>query len=75
MSNFQLTPKFALLIVALVMLGLLLGANTIEWDAGGPLITAIVFYGLGNGIAVAKGQPIRSAIEAKEPPDSPVSDE
>lgn len=65
MSNIQVTSKFVLLVLTLVALSVLLVVGTIEWGQGGPLITAIVFYGLGNGVQAAQGKPIASAIESK----------
>jgi len=49
--NISNTPKFFLLVLALVCITVLLAVNSIDDSAGLPIISAIVFYGIGNGVA------------------------
>lgn len=48
-------PKALILLVALLSLVLLMAIGRVETEAGMPILTAIVFYGIGNGIAATKG--------------------
>ena len=48
-------PKAVLLFTALICITVLLAVNSIDEAAGLPIISAIVFYGIGNGVA-AKGK-------------------
>jgi len=45
------SPKFLILMLALVCITVLLAVNRISQEAGLPIISAIVFYGIGNGVA------------------------
>ena len=49
-------PKALILLVALVCLTVLLAINAIDESAGLPMISAIVFYGIGNGVAAKTRQ-------------------
>ena len=53
--NISNAPKFILLVLALICITVLLAVNSIDQEAGLPIISAIVFYGIGNGVA-AKGK-------------------
>jgi len=44
-------PKALILLVALICITVLLATNSIDQNAGLPMISAIVFYGIGNGVA------------------------
>lgn len=65
MQAMQLTPKFLILVVVLVGAFTLIGLDRVAWGDVDWIVSGATLYGLGNGIAVQKGQPIRSAIEAK----------
>jgi hypothetical protein len=54
--NITNLPKAVLLGMALVSVTILLGINSIDESAGLPIISAIVFYGLGNGVAGRTGK-------------------
>jgi len=54
--NITNVPKAAILMLALVCITILLGTNSIDESAGLPIISAIVFYGLGNGVAGRSGK-------------------
>ena len=43
-------PKALILLVALICVTVLLAIGKISTEAGLPIITAIVFYGIGNGV-------------------------
>lgn len=47
--------KAMILMVALICVTVLLALGKISTEAGLPIITAIVFYGIGNGVAAKSG--------------------
>lgn len=49
-------PKAFILLVALICVTLLLAIGKVTTEAGLPIITAIVFYGIGNGVAAKTGK-------------------
>jgi hypothetical protein len=59
-------PKALILLVALCCVTLLLAIGRITTEAGLPIITAIVFYGIGNGIQARSGTPSPPIIGPKE---------
>lgn len=58
-------PKFWLLVLAMVGTFVLLGIGTLTSDQGLPIITAIVGYGIGNGIAARKGESVQPVFGPK----------
>ena len=62
-------PKALILLVALLSLVLLMAIGKVETEAGMPILTAIVFYGIGNGVAATKGQQSPKIFEHKQPPN------
>ena len=58
-------PKALILLAALVAITILMALGRIETDAGMPLLTAIVFYGVGNGVAAKSGKPSDPVIGPK----------
>ena len=59
-------PSKALIaLVGLVCLTVLIAVNAITPDAGLPVITAIIGYAIGNGIAAKTGQPVDPIIGKK----------
>jgi hypothetical protein len=60
-------PKAFILLVALICITILLGLERITTEAGLPIITAIVFYGIGNGVAARSGKPSEPIIAPKDP--------
>lgn len=58
-------PKALILLAALVAITILMALGRIETDAGMPLLTAIVFYGVGNGVAARSGKPSDPVIGPK----------
>lgn len=54
--NITNPPKALILMLALVCITVLLAVNSIDESAGLPIISAIVFYGIGNGVAAKGGK-------------------
>jgi hypothetical protein len=59
-------PKAFILLVALLCVTLLLALGKVSTDAGLPIITAIVFYAIGNGISSKSGKLSEPIIAPKE---------
>jgi len=59
-------PKALILLVALLCVTLLLALNRISTEAGLPIVSAIVFYGIGNGVQARTGSPSSPIIGPKE---------
>lgn len=62
----QNPPKAFILLVALLCITLLLALGKITNEAGLPIISAIVFYGIGNGVAARSGKTSEPIIGPKE---------
>jgi len=62
-------PKALILLVALLSLVLLMAIGRVATEAGMPILTAIVFYGIGNGVAATKGQQSPKIFETKDKDD------
>ncbi len=58
-------PKAFILLVALICVTLLMALNRVSTEAGLPIISAIVFYGIGNGVAARTGKPSEPIIGPK----------
>lgn len=58
-------PKAFILLVALICITLLLALGRITTEAGLPIISAIVFYGIGNGVAAKTGKASEPIITPK----------
>jgi hypothetical protein len=54
--NITNPPKALILMLALVCLTLLLSIGKIDQNAALPMLSAIVFYGIGNGVAAKGGK-------------------
>ena len=60
-------PSKALIaLVGLVCLTVLIAVEAITSEAGLPVITAIIGYAIGNGIAAKSGQPVEPIIGKKQ---------
>jgi hypothetical protein len=66
--NIANPSKAFIALVSLVCLTILIAVDAIDQDAGLPVITAIVGYAIGNGIAAKQGQPVQPIIGAKPKP-------
>ena len=58
-------PKAFIVLASLVCLTLLIVHGSIRSEEGLPVITAIVGYAIGNGIAAHQGQPVDPIIGKK----------
>lgn len=58
--------KAFILLVALVCVTILLAIGRVSTEAGLPIITAIVFYGIGNGVAARHGVSSSPIVGPKE---------
>jgi hypothetical protein len=58
-------PKAFILLVALCCVTLLLALGRVTTEAGLPIISAIVFYGIGNGVAAKTGKTSEPIIGPK----------
>lgn len=58
-------PKAFILLVALICVTALLAIGRVSTEAGLPIISAIVFYGIGNGVAAKTGKPSEPIIGPK----------
>ena len=54
--NITNPPKALILLVALLCITVLLSIGKISQEAGLPMVSAIVFYGIGNGVAAKGGK-------------------
>ena len=59
-------PKALILLVALICVTVLLAVGRVTTEAGLPIISAIVFYGIGNGVASRSGTVSSPVIAPKE---------
>ena len=66
--NIANPSKAFIALVSLICLTVLIAVDAITSDAGLPVITAIVGYAFGNGIAAKQGQPVQPIIGAKPKP-------
>jgi hypothetical protein len=62
-------PKALILLVALLCITVLLGIGKIDQAVAMPMLSAIVFYGIGNGVAAKAGQQSPKIFETKKPPE------
>jgi hypothetical protein len=58
-------PKAFILLVALICVTFLMGLGRVTTEAGLPIISAIVFYGIGNGVAARSGKTSEPIIGPK----------
>lgn len=54
--------------LALMSLTVLIGTSHMDPATGAPIITAILFYALGNGIAAASKKPVEPLMQRKPKP-------
>ena len=64
----SINPSKALIaLVALICMTVLLIADSISTDQGLPIITMIVGYSVGNGMAALTGKPVDPISKKKDP--------
>lgn len=61
----QNPPKAFILLVALICITVLLAIGKVTTEAGLPIISAIVFYGIGNGVSARTGKPAEPILGPK----------
>lgn len=61
-------PKFVILIVSLICITVLMITNTTSSEAGMVVISGIVGYGIGNGVAAKHGNPVDPTFARREEP-------
>lgn len=67
MKNLNInSPKAIIAVLGLVAVTLLMVLHTISSDSGMPIITMLVGYSIGNGIARASGVPVEPIIGGKK---------
>ena len=66
--NIANPSKAFIALVSLICLTILIAVESITSDAGLPVITAIVGYAIGNGIAAKQGQSVDPIIGRKPKP-------
>ena len=64
--NITNPPKALILFLALICITILLSVSKISQEAGLPIISAIVFYGIGNGVAAKGGKDSPKIFGPKE---------
>ena len=64
--NITNPPKALILLAALVCITVLLAVKSVSQEAGLPIISAIVFYGIGNGVAAKGGKDSPKIFGPKE---------
>ncbi len=60
-------PKALIALVALICMTVLLGLGKVDTSQGLPVVTMIVGYSVGNGLAAMTGKPVDPIIKKKEP--------
>ena len=65
--NIANPSKALIALVGLICLTVLMAVNAIDSDTGVPILTTIVGYSVGNGIAARKGDPVDPIIGPKKP--------
>lgn len=59
--------KAFILLVGLIAVVLLIALDKITPDQGLPILSAVIFYGIGNGVAAKSGKPSGAILEPKDP--------
>lgn len=59
-------PKMFLVLFAFVCVTVLLITNNIEGQAGVAMLSALIGYAVGNGIAAKQGDPVEPLIGSKD---------
>lgn len=62
----QNPPKALILLAALGSITLLMAVGRIDTASGMPLLTAIVFYAIGNGVSARSGKAAEPIIAPKD---------
>ena len=65
--NIANPSKALIALVGLICLTVLMAVNVIDSQTGVPILTTIIGYSVGNGIAAKKGDPVTPIIGPKSP--------
>ena len=65
--NIANPSKALIALVGLICLTVLMAVGAIESETGVPILTTIIGYSVGNGIAARKGDPVDPIIGPKKP--------
>ena len=60
-------PKALILLVALICVTVLMAVGRVDQTAGLPIVSAVIFYGIGNGVQARSGTPSSPIIGPKDP--------
>jgi len=67
--NIANPSKALIALVGLICITVLMVTDSISQDAGIGLLSAVIGYAIGNGIAARTGQPVQPIIGSKTKPD------
>lgn len=59
-------PKALILLVALICVTVLMAVGRVDQTAGLPIVSAVIFYGIGNGVQARSGTPSSPIIGPKD---------
>lgn len=63
--NIANPSKALIALVGMICITILMAVNAIESETGVPILTTIIGYAVGNGIAAKQGQPVEPIIGKK----------
>ena len=58
--------KAFILLIGLLCVVVLIALGKVSPDQGLPIVSAVIFYGIGNGVAARSGKPSSPIIEPKD---------
>ena len=58
--------KAFILLVGLISVVVLMALDKVSTEAGLPIVSAVVFYGIGNGVAARSGVPVQPVIGKRD---------
>ncbi len=61
--------KAFILLIGLLSVVVLIALGKISAEQGLPIVSAVIFYGIGNGVAARSGKPSSPIIEPKNKPN------
>lgn len=61
--------KAFILLIGLLSVVVLIALGKINAEQGLPIVSAVIFYGIGNGVAARSGTPSSPIIEPKDKPN------
>lgn len=65
-------PKLVGVLVGMVVVGVLMAVNTLTQEVGAPMLTLLIGYLVGNGVAAKRDEPVQPILgrhhEIEQPP-------